>query len=267
MKPHDVDQRLRAWLEPGTDHAREAVIWEVIDQVEQTTQRPRWRTEIATGLERLRPMLRPAGFVAIVLLAVVVLAALTARNVGEPDTESRALTAGDLDGIIVWEDTKPPSWHLDNLVSNPNQVLLIPARSMSDDAWVEHRAFGTLRGGRYTDFTGVDAIFMSWGTVFSSVGGARDAYGLLAEELGGEKGWGLGSGDAIDLGDEGVVFTGTTTALMGRQPTEPVASRMYLWRVGNALLSVGGWFDYDESELEMVARAMDSRARRAEASR
>jgi hypothetical protein len=260
MTNSDLDRRLREWLEPGADRAREAAVWDVIDRAERTAQRPRWRSTGASLLDRLVPVLRPVGAVAAVVVAVVVGASLLARDIGQPDVGSRVFTAEDLDAIVVWEDTKPPTWHLDNLVSNPNAVLAIPARSMSDAAWIEHPAFASLEGARYTDFTGVDAAFMSWGAVFADVGGARDAYNLLAEELGGDDGWGLGSGTSIDLGDEGTVFTGATTKLMGRQAADPVESRMYLWRQGNVVLSLGGWFEYDEAELEAVARAMDSRA-------
>lgn len=262
MTNSDLDRRLREWLEPGAHRAREAAVWEVIDRAEQTAQRPRWRSTGASLLDRLAPMLRPIGVVAVVVLAVVVGASLVARDVDQPDVGSRVFTAEDLDAIVVWEDTKPPTWHLDNLVSNPNAVLAIPARSMSDAAWIEHPAFASLEGARYTDFTGVDAIFMSWGAVFADVGGARDAYNLLADELGGDDGWNLGSGAPVDLGDEATVFTGATTKLMGRQASDPVESRMYLWRQGNVVLSLGGWFEYDEAELEAAARAMDTRAGR-----
>ena len=265
MNGNDLDRRLRQWLEPGADQARETVVWAAIDQVELTPQRPRWRSRVGASFDRIGPMLRVMGVAAAVLLAAVIVAALSGRNVGGPVDGTIEIAPQDLDSILVWEDTKPPTWHLDNLVSNPAQVLVIPARSMADASWIEHPAFRTLIGGRYTDFTGQDAIFMSWGTVYSSVGGARDAYDLLAAELGGEDGWGLGSGDAIDLGDEGVVLTGTTTALMGRAPSDPVASRMYLWRIGNVVLSLGAWFDYDEVELEAVARSMDERAHSAAA--
>jgi hypothetical protein len=257
----DLDRQLREWLEPGADRAREAAVWEVIDRAEQTAQRPRWRSTGASMLDRLMPALRPVGVVAALVLAVVVGASLLAPDIGQPDTGSRAFVAEDLDAILVWEDTKPPTWHLDNLVSNPGAVLAIPARSMSDAAWIDHPAFASLEGARYTDFTGVDAIFMAWGAVFADVGGARDAYDLLAGELGGDHGWGLGSGASVDLGDEGTVFTGATTKLTGRIPTDPAETRMYLWRHGNVVLSLGGWFDYDEAELEAVARAMDARAR------
>jgi len=260
MNSDDLDRQLRAWLEPGAERARESLVWDVIDQVEEIPQRRPWHTALTGALERMRPMLGPVGVAVVVLLAVVVIATLGVRNMGQPDGSPRAFTAGDLDTVLVWEDTKPSSWHLDNLVSNPNGVLAIPARSMSDEAWVEHPAFETLEGARYTDFTGSDAVFMSWGTVFSSVGGARDAYELLASELGGEDGWGLGTGHAIDLGDEGTVFTGATTKLMGRDPSDPVPSRMYLWRDGNMVLSLAGWFEYDAAELEAVARGMDFRA-------
>lgn len=267
MSPSDLDRRLREWLEPGVDHARESVIWDVIDQVENTAQRPRWTGRFIALLDRIGPMLPPIGVAAVVLAAVVLGAALSGRDVGQPEASLRALAWEDLDAILVWDDTKPPSWHLDNLVSNPSQVLAIPARSVSDEAWVALPAFRDLAGGRYTDFTGEDAVFMSWGTVYSSVGGARDAYAAIADELAGDDGWGLGRGDTVDLGDGGVLYTGTTTKAFGRQEGEAVATRMYLWRTGNAVLAVGGWFDYDAAELDAVALSMDERADSASGAR
>ena len=261
MNNTELDRRLREWLEPGAESAREAVVWEVIEQAEHTPQRPRWRTVGSSLTDRVGSILRPVAVVAVALLAVAIVASLAARNTGQPDGASRAFTTDDLDTILVWENTKPATWHLDNLVSNPGAVLVIPARSMSDEVWLDQPAFQSLEGARYTDFTGVDAVFMSWGAVFASVGDARDAFGLVAEELGSDAGWGLGGGAAVDLGDEGTVFTGATTKLGGRDPTDPVASRMYLWRHGNVVLALGGWFDYDETELESVARGMDDRAR------
>lgn len=262
MNNTELDRRLREWLEPGAEAAREAVVWEVIEQAERTPQRRRWRTAASSLSDRAGSIIRPLAVATVALLAIAILATLAARNVGQPEASPRAFMVEDLDTILVWETTKPATWHLDNLVSNPEAVLSIPARSMSEQQWLDQPAFGSLEGARYTDFTGVDAVFMSWGTVFSSVGAARDAYDVIADELGGEDGWGLGSGEAVDLGDEALVLTGATTKLVGREPTDPVPSRMYLWRHGNVVLSVGGWFDYDEAELESVARGMDDRAQR-----
>jgi hypothetical protein len=262
MNNTELDRRLREWLEPGAETAREAVVWEVIEQAEHTPQRPRWRTAASSLSDRAGSIFRPVGVVAVALLVVALVASLAARNVGQRDADSRAFITADLDTILVWDDTKPETWHLDNLVSNPDAVLITAARSMSDEEWLDQPAFRSLEGARYTDFTGVDAVFMSWGAVFPSVGDARDAFGLIAEELGSDAGWGLGSGAAVELGDEGNVFTGATTKLGGRDPTDPVGSRMYLWRHGNVVLALGGWFDYDETELESVARGMDDRARR-----
>ena len=90
---------------------------------------------------------------------------------------------------------------------------------------------------------------------------ALDAY---AVELASASGWGLGEGEAVDLGDEASIFTGETYALMGDTPTDsPVPMAIYLWRVGNVVLATAGWFEYDEDELRLVAEAMDARARAA----
>ena len=267
MNQYDLDRALREWLEPGAERARDGLVWDVIDQVEGVPQRRRWHTDLQSGLDRLSPFLRPLGVAAVMVLAVVIVAALAARNVGEPDPTPPAFTTPDLDAILVWEDTRPSSWHLDNLVSNPSAVLAIPARSMSDDAWLAQPAFRTLVGGRYTDFTGEDAVFMSWGTIYATVGGARDAYAQIARELGGDDGWGLGTGEPTGFGDQGEVFTGETRVPFGREPGDPVAARLHLWRAGNAVLAIGGWFDYDEAELDAVARAMEGRAAQVDAGR
>ena len=166
----------------------------------------------------------------------------------------------DLERIVVWENTMPPTSTLDNLVSNPEQVRIIPIRSLADeeiDALVADKA--RYLGGRYTDFSGPNAGFMSWATAFERDIDAAEAMSFYENEMAAPAGWGLGPGTRTSLGDAGLVFEGVTTRLMGA-PGDPVPMQLYLWRHGNVLLALGGWFDFDRDELRRVAEGMDARA-------
>lgn len=65
----------------------------------------------------------------------------------------------------------------------------------------------------------------------------------------------------MTLGDGGVRFSGVTTSSNGPPGSgEHVPSEVYLWRTGNVLLAVGGWWKFDADEARMVAEGMDARA-------
>jgi hypothetical protein len=133
---------------------------------------------------------------------------------------------------------------------------------MAAEDFLDSPALDGLQGGRYTDFSGPDAVFISWAVLFSNPRQAGAAFEAYATELESATGWGLGPGDTTDLGDQAALFTGETHALLGGTSTEdPVPMQIYLWRVGNVVLATAGWFEYDPAELRQVTDAMDARAR------
>ena len=254
----DTDRQLRAWVSEGLDRAPERFVWAALDEIERLPQRPPWRTRLERLVIRARPAAAVLGVAAAIVVAVVTFrVALPDGGAGGP---RGAIAVADLEGIVLWEDTMPGTWTLDNLVSNAEQVRAIPIRSLTDeqiDALVADKS--RYLGGRYTDFSGPDSIFISWATAFERDVDAGVALGFYENEMAAPAGWGLGPGTPIGLGDGGFVFEGDTTRLVG-PPGDPVPMRIYLWRHGNVLLATAGWFAFDRNVLLAVAEGMDARA-------
>ena len=259
MNDRDFDHTVAGWLAEGAERAPEWAVWSALDQIAVTAQRPRWRRRLDDLLHRLVPPTR-LSVVAAAILVVAVVYTMFAELPRFGGT-SRTFTVQHLTEIVVWEDTMPRDWTLDNLASNPFDVMTVPVRSMSATEFVEREELGGYIGGRYTDFSGPDAVFISWATVFESAPQANAALEAYRFEIQSQEGWGLGPGAQVQLGDEGHVMTGETRVLMGSPPGDPVPMQLYLWRTSNLVLAVAGWFEYDPEQLRDVAEAMDGRAR------
>lgn len=257
----DIDRRLHAWLDEGPQQAPEKIVWAALDKVEDMPQRRAWVAALDGLLLRVRPAAGVLGAAAVVVLALTAYLLFNARNVGDTSPTPRAFTPNDVASIVVWEDTKPASWTLDELVTNAGAVLTLPVRTMTSAQFEDLPAMRGYVGGRYANFSGPDSVFSSWAVVFEATADVDQALPVFANEMAASDGWGLGPGEAVDLGAEGLVFTGETRSLMGGPSGEPVPMRLYLWRRGNMLLALGGWFDFDAEELRRVAEAMDARAR------
>jgi hypothetical protein len=260
----DSDRRLRAWLSEGVDRAPERFVWAALDEIERTPQRPTWRTalERLPGRGLLAGLSPATGFAALALLVSVVLAIAILRvpSVG-PRPDAGQFDVTDLPSIVVWQDTMPATWTLDNLVSNPTDVRRVPIRSMTGaqiDALPDPPG---LLAGRYTNFSGPDSVFISWATLYERDIDAAAELPFVQHELEAQEAWGHGPPSRVDLGDEGYLYEGETTALWS-QPTgvDPVRSAIYLWRDGNVLLAMGGWGEFDAGELRAIAQGMDQRA-------
>ena len=262
----DSDRQLRDWVDQGVDRAPERFVWAALDDIEQVPQRPAWRTRIdralgtgGLGMARLRPV---AGLVAVAAVALVALTIATVMGPGVgPPPASRAFAVADLERIVLWDDTKPASWTLDNLVSNTDEVVRIPIRSLTEAEFEELQNPSGVLAGRFTNFSGPDGAYMSWGLLFRNDLDAAAALPFYQNEMSSMDGWGLGEGELVALGDEGHVFEGETTAFVGPPGSgDPLRTTIYLWRDGNLLLALGGWFDYDEDELRAIAQGIDARA-------
>jgi hypothetical protein len=255
----DTDRQLRAWASEGIDRAPERFVWAALDEIESVAQRTAWRTRLDGLAVRLWPAAAVVGAAAVILAAMAIIAQVVAPNlgVGVP----RRFETADLPGIVLWEDTIPAGWTLDNLVSNPWEVSVIPIRSMTGaeiDARPEPEG---LVAGRFTNGLGPDLAFMSWAALFENDARADAALPFYEREMEADDAWGLGPGEPILFGDRGNVFTGQTTAFLG-PPTgvDPTAAQIYLWRDGNLLLAIGAFSDFDEAELRALAEAMNARA-------
>jgi hypothetical protein len=261
-RDHDTDRVLHAWLEEGADRAPERFVWAALDDVPHTPQRRAWMASLDALLQRVTPAARALGIAAVVVLAVVSYLRFGGADIGGPSGTPRVFTTDDLSSIVVWEDSAPPTWTLDSLITTSGEVLTIPVRTMTRSEFAALDEVRGYLGGRYTDFSGRDAVFMSWAVLFEDGAGADAALAIYMNELGSSDGWGLGPGQPAELGDEGTVFTGETRRLMADEPSgEPVPARIYLWRIGNLVLATGGWFEYDPRELRQVAEGMDARSR------
>ena len=258
----DTDRQLRAWASEGIDRAPERFVWAALDEIETIPQRTAWRTRFDGLAVRLWPAAAVVGAAAVILVAIAILARVLAPNLGVGDP--RPFEAADLPGILLWEDTKPRTWTVDNLVSNPREVFEIPIRSMTGTEIDNYPEPPGLVAGRYTDFSGPTGAYVSWGALFDTNAQAAAVFPFYQREMEAIDAWGLGPGEAINLGDGGHVFTGETTAFLG-QPTgiDPHPAQIYLWRDGNLLLALGGWFDFDPAELRTLAEGMNARANAA----
>lgn len=258
MTERELDRALAGWLADGAERAPEWAVSSALDEVAVTAQRPRWRRRLDDLLGRLVP---PARFsvVAAAILAVAILYALVTElpRFGGP---SRIFTVQDLTKIVVWEDTLPSDWILDGLDTNHFSVITTPVRTMEAQEFAARDELAGYTAGRITYFTGPDAVFISWATLYETAEQSDSALDLHLFEQAAPEGWDVGPATTVELGDEGYLLTGETRVLMG-EPGDPVSMQIYLWRRSNVVLAVAGWFDYDPLQLADVARGMDDRAR------
>lgn len=255
----DTDRQLRAWASEGIDRAPEHFVWAALDQIETVPQRTPWRARLDGLAIRLRPAAALVGAAAVILVAIAIITRVVSPNLGVGSP--RDFVLADLPGIVVFEDTKPRTWSLDNLASNPREVSLFPIRSMTGaeiDALPDPAG---LIGGRYANGLGPDLSWISWAALFESDTRAAEALPFYEREMEAANAWGLGPGEPVEFGDDGHVFSGPTTAFLG-PPTgvDPTDAQIYLWRDGNLLLALGGFGDYDAAELRAAAEAMNARA-------
>ncbi|MCI0347055.1 MAG: hypothetical protein L0221_16705 [Chloroflexi bacterium] len=259
-RERDSEFVLREWVSEGAERAPDWAVSSALAEIARTPQRRAWRTHLLDAERRLGRAARLLEVAAVVVLLVVPLALVRLATVGIQT--DRTIVLDDLASIVVWQDTMPSGWTLDSLTTTGDAVALIPVRTMPALEFLASPALDGLQGGRYTDFSGTDAVFMSWSVLFSNSRQAGVAFEAYATELESASGWGLGAGRAIDLGDQAALFTGETHALLATEPTEDlVPMQLYLWRVENVVLATAGWFEYDPDELREVADGMDARAR------
>ena len=255
----DTDRQLRAWAAEGIDRAPERFVWAALDEIEQIPQRMAWRTRLDGLAIRVRPAAVLVGAAAVILIAIAIITRAVAPNLGIGGP--RAFVTADLQGIAVFEDTKPRTWTLDKLETNPREVFEIPIRSMTGAEIEAYPEPAGLLAGRSAGFSIPDGASISWALLFETDDEAAAALPFYEHEMAAEDAWGLGPGEPIAFGDGGQLFTGETTAFVG-QPTyvDPIGGQVYLWRDGNLLLAVGGYFDYDPAELRSVAEGVNARA-------
>ena len=254
----DLDRLLSGWLGEGSDRAPEWAVWSALDAVAQTPQRRRWRRRLDDVVARLTSLTRLSVVAAgLLALAGVYVAYRGGLGIGPA---SRTLTEQDLAVVVVWDDTMPNDWILDGLDTNRFSVITTPVRTMEAQEFAARDELSGYTTGRITYFTGPDAVFISWATLYETAEQSDSALDLYLFEQAAPEGWDVGPATTVELGDEGYLLTGETRVLMG-EPGDPVPMQIYLWRRSNVVLAVAGWFDYDPLQLADVARGMDDRAR------
>ena len=255
----DSDRQLRAWASEGVDRAPERFVWAALDEIENISQRTAWRSRVDGLALRLRPAAVLVG-AAVILIAIAILTRAVAPNLGVGGP--RDFVTKDLPGIVLWDDTIPPTWTLDNLVSNPWEVSVFPIRSMTGAEIAALEEPDGLVAGRYVNGLGPDVAFISWSALFESNSQAAEAHAFYEHEMEAAEAFGLGPGEPIAFGDAGRLYTGTTTAFLGPpSDAEPaIGAQDYLWRDGNLLLALGGYDHYDAAVLRALAEGMNARA-------
>ena len=257
----DSDRQLRAWAAEGIDRAPERFVWAALDEIEQVAQRTPWRTRLEGLAMRLRPAAVLVGAAAVILIAIAILARAVAPNLGVGGP--RDFVTDDLPGIVLWEDTIPATWTLDNLVSNPWEVSVVPIRSMTSEEIAALPEPDGLVAGRYTNGLGPEIAFISWSALFETDAHAAEALPFYEHEMEAEEAWSLGPGEPIEFGEGGHLYTGTTTAFLGppSDTNEATNAHVYLWRDGNLLLALGGYgINPDAAVLRALAEGMNARA-------
>ena len=117
MNPqHDSEPTVRAWVREGAERAPAWAVASALSEIERTAQRPAWLTRLRGVEDRLGPGARALELVAAVLLLVIPVALIRMATVPLP--VGRTIQPADLQSIVLWEDTMPAGWTLDNLTTN-----------------------------------------------------------------------------------------------------------------------------------------------------
>lgn len=276
----DFDRQLRDWAEIGDERLPSRNLDAALSQIDTTAQRGTLREPLKGFLMKFQHLTPILGAVAAVVVVIALYGFLArpgpvgptvspspeiASPVASPTATARPFTVADLPEILLNENRVPPGWSLDNTVEGRIDLLVYPTRSdeaiqqMTDelDAFV---------GGLATEFTdGPDAVYICWGGVFRTEADAERATDILVADFESVDGWGLTTEST--LGPEfleGAVYEGTTTRFQaGQRSEDPVPAHIRLWRIGNLILALGGFFEYNASAgFHLIGDNMTARARR-----
>lgn len=274
-RDRDFDQTLRRWLDDEANQAPDRYVWAALDKVDRTGQRGAWSSLLEGTLMKLKPAAPLLG-----LAAVVVLVLATIRILGEdvevstptatptvipatpePTPTRRPVTS--LEEIVIGESRLPIEWALDRTVVDRSAVITYPTRS-TESAADARALLDTLVAGIATEITGsADDDYVSWVAEFRSAEDADRILAVYLEDFASRDGWALApNGTSTADGPEGASFVGRTTRLVAGAPAgDPVPAIIRIWRVGNVLVAICGFFEYDEGLVHFVGDNMAARAR------
>ena len=198
----------------------------------------------------LKPAAPILGVVAVAALAVATYQFVWAPNVGGPSIVPRTFTAEDLPTILLSDENAPAGFTVDEQGRETGgSALVMPLRPGGD-------AFDMTAFVDALSVTGGDDVggYMTWAALFETPEAAGEAFDLVATEHDSPDGWGLASTRTDPgLGDESATWTGQQYDLVP-------SARTIFWCVGNLLLAVVGFADWNAGDVRGLADAMADRA-------
>jgi hypothetical protein len=252
----ETERIVRSWLSEGTTRLPDRVLDAVLDEVPSTPQRrawwPAWRFDTMSNAMRIA--IAAAAVLAVALIAITILPG-GRGGVGSPaatptpsPTPSFAVTADDLIDIVLAPESPPPGMSHDRTLEGAVALGRPFVSRAPTDADLLQPGFVA---GRYAEFSGAEAVLLSWAVLYETVEDAKRAFALYQAEVESEAGYGVESGAEADLGDEG---------MCGAADAAADATKVCLWRAGGLVLAVGTYGPIDENTVRAIARGMDARA-------
>jgi hypothetical protein len=271
----DFDRMLTRWLDDGADLAPERYVWAALEEVDRKGQRETWGARLEATAMKVKPAAPLLGVAAVIVLALATIR-LLGDNTGVPTPTSTptfvpatpepsptSLPVTSLQEIVIGESLLAKGWTLDQTIVDRSAVIMYPTRS--EDASADARAqLGTLVAGIVTEITGSgDDVYMSWVAEFRTEEDADRMLAFYLEDFESRNGWGLTlDGTSTADAPEGANFVGRTTRLASGAPSgDPVPAAIRIWRAGNVLVAIGGFFQYDERLVHFLGDSMAARAR------
>ena len=248
----DLDRTLDRWMDDGPTALADRVIAAAMTDVHTTRQRgARW-----APLKELFMTMRPAATIAGIAAAIVVgIAAYQyvwgGLSIGGP-AEPRIVSASELPDIVLAPEDAPEGMGHDGTYEGA-RVLIRPIVSVEGADAAPYLEQPGFVDGRYAEFSDERAGVLSWAALFETVEDAETALAVYVSEVESVDGYGLTSRVEVELGDEGAFYSD------GDDPE--VDTQIYLWRVGNLVLSAATYGDFDPVQLGQIAGEMDGRAR------
>ena len=195
------------------------------------------------------------GIVGVAAIAVLAGQLLVGRtDVGD----SRIVRADELPGIVANAANTPGTWE-QTLDEGGAAALQSPMRSGTTadlEGFVD---------GRTIEMCGDEAdgdpggCLLAWVALFETVDDAQAAFDFYEAEFESPDGWGFDpvARAASDLGDEAVLYTYVVDPREDRLQI----NGFHFWRQGSLLLAAVGVAEMDVDALQVIAEAMEARAR------
>jgi hypothetical protein len=263
-RERDFDQTLKHWLDDGTEHAPERFVWAALERVERTTQRGAWRASLEGLVMKLKIAAPYIGIGAVIVVALIVAGQLFigGRDAGRPTPDPsprvsaspRTLIAEDLATIVP-----PHDGELRAPIMGDRALAYLTCGTFAGTApRIPRLGFVTaMVTDHYGDLHGQSDqrdYYMTEAALFEAALDASRVFDYVDAELISADTCELKRSAATPgLGDESAFYTGTIAGGNDRVG-------IYLWRVNNVVLEVGGG-PFLPATLLAIAETMDASAR------